>query len=127
MISWEEGRSKYDWTVDLRNFKHKDNYEGYFNEVINKENTLSFEKKFKLSLESEQTFVTAGEVCFWKNYGSHLSRDRITQSLLELLAIGENWKAFVYALVELAMAPSFDNFNSFTKECGQRNGFASAR
>lgn len=75
-------------------------------------------------MQSEQTFVTAGEVCFWKNYGSHLSRDGITYRLLKLLALNENWKSYVYALVELALAPSFENFNSFMKACGQQNGFA---
>ena len=122
--SWEKARSKYDWTVDLRDFKHKDNYEGYFNEVIDNENTLSFENKFKLSLESEQTFVTAGEVCFWKNYGSHLSRDKLTNSLLKLLAQDKKWETYVYSLVELATTPTFENIDSFRKACGQPNGFA---
>jgi hypothetical protein len=122
--SWEKARSKYDWTVDLKNFRYKTDYIGHFEEVIDKDNTLSFENKFRLSLNSEQESGVIGEVCYWKNYGSHLSREKLTNNLLKLLAEKNNWIEFKNRLLELASKPTYHNIEFFRMACGQPNGFA---
>ncbi len=122
--SWEDAHSSYNWTVDLGDFKYKENYKGYFNQIIRKATTSSFEDKFRSSLEKLETFVTAGEVYFWKNHIYPNSHEK-TNELLKLLAQEENWAKFVYGLAELATSPTFKNIDAFRNACGQPYGFAS--
>jgi hypothetical protein len=121
--SWKKSLSKYNWTVDLRNYPHRQIYNGYFNQVVNNKNTTAFEDKFRSSINSD-TFVVAGEVCYWKNYGSHTSRDKLTYNLLKLLAEKNSWIEFKHRLKELESMPTYHNIETFRIACGQPNGFA---
>jgi hypothetical protein len=122
--SWENALLQYNWTVNLRNFKSKAQFNGYFNQIIDKNNVQHFEDKFRSSLDSELDFTVSGEVCYWKNYGSFRSRDELTAKLLTLLSEPANWQSFVCDLTELATNPTYENIDRFRITCGQPNGFA---
>jgi hypothetical protein len=121
--SWKKSLSKYNWTVDLSNYPYRHIYDGYFNQVVNNKNTIAFEDRFRSSINSD-TFVVASEVCYWKNYGSHTSRDKLTNNLLKLLAEKNNWIEFKNRLIELASKPTYHNIEFFRMACGQPYGFA---
>jgi len=79
--SWTDSREKYSWSVDLSNFKNARHYPNYFNCIITPKTIVAFEDKFRVAINGAGSFEVAGEVCFWKNYGNALARDRITQAL----------------------------------------------
>ncbi|MCW3982536.1 MAG: hypothetical protein NWE96_00910 [Candidatus Bathyarchaeota archaeon] len=121
--SWSKSREKYDWTVDLSNYPLRDAYKDFFNQLITNKNTSEFEEKFRSSLNTN-TFAVTGEVCYWKNYGSHTSRDKLTNSLLKLLEDKNNWNEFKSRLIQLSSNPTYKNIEHFRIACGQPNGFA---
>lgn len=122
--TWFLAYTKYDWTVDLSTYAEATEHSGYFDQVITLQNVVDFENKFKQSIEVSQSFVVAGEVCYWKNYGSYQSRNRITKRLLDFLSMDNHWQNFVQALRRLYKNPDCDNFLSFRKTCNQPKGFA---
>jgi hypothetical protein len=122
--TWIDAHKKYDWTVDLTKFNGSVEYPGHFNRVVTPADVVAFEDKFRAMIEGTGSFEVAGEVCFWKNYGSFQSRNRITQRLLLHLETPRNWAIFMRTLKRLSGAPSFNNFIAFRDACNQPRGFA---
>lgn len=122
--SWTTAYSKYNWRVDLTRFRGARNYPSHFNRMITPANTIEFEDRFREAIDRVGSFEAAGEVCFWKNYGNPLTRDRLTMSLLMHLQVSDNWNNFVEAIMKLSNAPSWSNFKALQKAANQPNGFA---
>jgi hypothetical protein len=95
---WNEAYIRFDWRVDLRHFKGAEDYLGFFNPVIEPVDVKTFEDRFRATIYGNGSFVIAGEVCFWKNYGNVKSRDRTTKKLLNHLGNLVNWNKFVQAV-----------------------------
>jgi len=85
--SWTNALAMYNWTVDLQKFNNARNYPAYFNRIIQPLEVVQFENTFREHINENSTFQIAGEVCFWKNYGNHLSRNKLTESLLRHLLV----------------------------------------
>ena len=68
--SWVVAYGKYDWTVNLAEFIGARDYPSFFNLVIRPEDTVTFENSFRMAIDEVGSFEIAGEVCFWKNYGT---------------------------------------------------------
>jgi hypothetical protein len=94
--NWIKAYNKYNWTVDLSKFNGSVEYKGFFDHVISSTNTLAFENKFRTAVNECGSFEVAGEVCFWKNYGSPQNRDKITRQVLAHLSSPINWDRFIY-------------------------------
>lgn len=122
--SWITAYGKYAWTADLSDYRWAHRFPGYFNRTITPENTRAFEDRLRQSLDYADLFPVAGEVCFWKNYGSIQSRDRLTTKLLEYLQSPKNWKTWAQAVRQLADEPSYRRFKQLQKACSQPSGFA---
>ena len=103
--SWNNALEIYNWTVDLRKFNKAGNYPEYFNRIIHSNEVIQFEHTFREHVDDNSSFQIAGEVCFWKNYGSHLSRNKLTESLLRHLANITSWDRFVVATKEISVNP----------------------
>jgi hypothetical protein len=84
----------------------------------------TFEDRFRATIYGNGSFVIAGEVCFWKNYGNVKSRDRTTKKLLNHLGNLVNWNKFVQAVKKVQGNPSYDNLIALQGACNQSNGFA---
>jgi len=122
--SWNEARKKFSWRVDLRHFKGAADYPGFFNRVIEPPDVKAFEDRFRVAIDGNHSFVIAGEVCFWKNYGNAQSRDRATQKLLTHLRKSVNWNEFVRVVKQVQNNPSYENFIALRDACSQPRGFA---
>ncbi|MBM3745517.1 MAG: HEPN domain-containing protein [Acidobacteria bacterium] len=120
---WRSARDSFDWRVDLSAFKHKGDYPGYFDRVIEPQEVTAFEDQFRSAVESGSPYERAGEVYFWKTIGTPKHSEK-TQQLLKHLRPPERWEAFRQALRALSRDPSFGNFEGFRKACGQKGGFA---
>lgn len=123
-MMWARAREHYAWDVDLRHFKHRRRHPGHFNRVIGPKDVTDFEDTFRRALHDGGPYEVAGEVCFWKNYGSYQSRDRTTQRLLGCLSQGDNWAEFVTAVKQLCSNPTYLRFKRLQEACGQPRGFA---
>jgi hypothetical protein len=124
---WSTARSSWDWKVNLSKYENSSGYPQHFKETIDAENAVEFEKRFQAAIrqyESENSYIVAGEVTFWKNFGNYQSRNRLTNSILTHLSNLQNWKRFVTFLEETLLNPTVDNFNTFRQTCDQKNGFA---
>lgn len=123
--TWISAHKKYNWAVNLTHFRWARNYRDHFNHIISPANIIEFEDRFRESIDQFGSFVTAGEVCFWKNYGSpQKRRDELTMKLLQHLQVSDNWNNFVQAIRELSNDPSWDNFKALQKTSNQPSGFA---
>ena len=125
--SWKDAYQTYDWTVDLSEFSNAANYAGYFDRIIGPGDTIEFESAFRTAVNEDEkstSFAVAGEVCFWKNYGSHKSRNRRTQALLDHLEPEGNWRKFAESIRAMANNPSHVAFHTLSNACGQPYGFA---
>jgi hypothetical protein len=122
--NWIGAYQKYDWKVDLRYFKERQMFPGSFDRIIRSTDVIDFEDEFRRAIADTGPFVTAGEVCYWKNYGSAKSRDRLTKELLAWLADRTRWKTFADAVIESSRRPSFQAFKQLRNACNQPKGFA---
>jgi len=116
----------YNWSVDLSKFKFSKDNPGYFQEVINAQNTRKFEEKFRdavIALFPHNQYLVCGEVYYWKNNRS-LSNNTKTKETIDFLATPIHQKTFIDSLGELARNPSHNNFKNFRKACNLPNGFA---
>jgi hypothetical protein len=86
--NWERARSLYNWTVDLRLFRHAGEYPGYFNRTVGPREVLAFEDRFRKAVHIRANYQVAGEVCFWKNARNRRIRNRVTQTTLVYLSSG---------------------------------------
>jgi hypothetical protein len=121
---WNEAYIRFNWGVDLRHFNGAGDYLDFFNRVIEPQDMITFEDRFRETIDGNGSFVIAGEVCFWKNYGNAQSRDRITHKLLNHLENIVNWNKFVQAVKRVQENPSYDNFINLRGACDQPKGFA---
>ena len=119
---WIAIHNKYNWTVDLSDFRWSRNYPGYFDRII--KNPLELEDKLREAVNSSSSLATIGEVCFWKNYGNSQSRDTLTLRLLEHLQRCDNGNTFTRAVKELSYTPSWSKFIALQRACNQLSGFA---
>jgi len=122
--SWYKAYNRYSWTADLRRFSRAADYPGHFNCVVTPATVATFEDKFRMAIDGNGSFEVAGEVCFWKNYGSAQARNRITEKLLKHLSSPANWKNFVRIVKQVASNPSYENFVALKRACNQPTGFA---
>ena len=121
---WRASLEAYAWDVDLCHFKNADEYPGHFRCIIGSRDVAGFEALFREAVEDRGSYEVAGEVCYWKNFGSHLSRDRITYALLKHLARRENWGMFSERVKGICTSPSFYAFRRLQAATGQPHGFA---
>ncbi len=122
--SWKEAYQRYNWTVTLGHFKRSADYPGYFNRIITPTDAIAFEDEFRKAVDNAGSFETAGEVCFWKNYGNVQARNQVTQNLLTYLRDSFKWNKFVQAVKQVSKNLSYDNFIILRDVCNQPNGFA---
>ena len=122
--SWTDAYSLYDWAVDLRQFNNARNYPAFFNRIIQPNEIVQFEDIFRQHINENGSYQIAGEVCFWKNYGNHMARNRVTESLLRYLSIITNWDKFAEAIREISGNPTLSNFHGLRNACSQPRGFA---
>jgi hypothetical protein len=121
---WNEAYRSYSWKVDLRHFQKAVDYPGFFNRIIEPGDVKAFEDRFRAAINDDGSFVIAGEVCFWKNYGIVGNRDRATQKLLNYLRDSPNWNTFVQEVKQAVKNPSHANFIALRDACNQPRGFA---
>jgi len=121
--SWLNAYTGYDWSVDLRKYADQPKHPGYFDQTITPENIMDFEARFRESLQKDD-YQVAGEVCFWKNYGTYQSRNRLTIRLLEHLSHPLNWSQFKKSIVGLHKSPTLQNFEVLRDAVNQPKGFA---
>jgi len=122
--AWKSGRDAFNWTVDLRHFGDAARYPGYFDRRIEPHAIPPFEQLFQSSLKPGASPHRAAEVTFWKNYGDHRSRDRITRNFFEWLLDHQGWIRFVSATEQIRDHPSWEAFRNLVACCGQVAGFA---
>lgn len=122
--TWLEAHSKYNWTVDLSKYENGNNYPDFFKEIISPETIVQFEEKFKESLTLSDQFEVTGEVCFWKNYRTFQSRNRLTNRILDHLSNPPNWNQFINKLVCLNDSQLYTDFEKMRKAINQPKGFA---
>jgi len=122
--AWINAHRDYAWEVDLGHFRERREYPGFFCRVIRSQDAASFEDAFRRAIDGDGTYQVAGEVCYWKNYGNHLSRDKITHNLLKHLAEDRNWGLFCKGVIEVCANPDFDSFLRLQAATGQPRGFA---
>ncbi|MCJ7632339.1 hypothetical protein MUP77_08095 [Candidatus Bathyarchaeota archaeon] len=123
-VNWIDARKNYSWTVNLADFVRAIEYPGFFNLVIRPEDIVALENSFRVAIDEGGSFEVAGEICFWKNYGSFQSRDSITQALLSHLRKPDNWNGFMNAVKRLSRFPSYEDFIELQISCNQPQGFA---
>lgn len=121
-VPWMASWGAYKWTVNLS--KYAAAYSGYFVDTISAKNVTCFESRFREAVDSRGPYQIAGEVCYWKNAGNHLSRDRITSALLDHLSDKPKWNAFCVAVRQVCASPSLDAFRRVQEVTGQSDGFA---
>lgn len=122
--AWRNAHGDYAWEVDLRHFAERQEYPGFFSRVIGSRDAIRFEDAFRRAIDGSGTYQIAGEVCYWKNYGNHQSRDRITRKLLQLLSDKECWAKFRGAVKEVCKHPCFPALACLQDASGQPHGFA---
>ena len=64
---WSHARAAFDWKADLRKFRDRQKFEGFFDREITPSTLVEFEQVFRNSLSTGE-LRRAGEVCFWKNF-----------------------------------------------------------
>jgi len=102
---WARAREAFDWKADLRQFRERENYPGFFGDEITPKNLEGLERNFRDSLTTAE-FRYTGEVCFWKNFARN--GNKLAFGILAHLAVPGNWEVFVDALKRLASDPTFD-------------------
>ena len=124
--NWIKAYKSYNWTVDLSNFQDAKKYQNAFNSVITPQKLIEFETSFRTQITSPNSasFVKAGEVCYWKNFGAFQNRDTITVKLMNRLSIEENWDNFSSAIKKISKDPKYEFFLDLTNACNQPYGFA---
>ena len=124
--NWIKAYKSYNWNVDLSKFQDASKYQNAFNSVITPQKLINFETSFRVQINSSDnfSFVRAGEVCFWKNYGAFQNRDAITEKLLKYLSLREHWDKFSLTIQNLSKNPKFENFLYLSTACNQPYGFA---
>lgn len=121
---WIAVRRDYAWQVDLGRFKDRHRYPGFFSRLIGSQSVTRFEDAFRRALDDDGAYVVAGEVCYWKNYGSYQSRDRLTTRLLLHLSDRALWTAFRNAVKAACAQPTLEAFRRLQGACDQPSGFA---
>lgn len=124
--NWIKAYKSYKWVVDLSKFQDGNDYHNSFNYLVTPHNLINFENLFRYEINNSNdfSFIRAGEVCFWKNFGAFQNRDKITRKLLMHLSMRECWDNFTSTLIILSNTPQYENFQNFTKSCKQPYGFA---
>jgi hypothetical protein len=124
--NWIKAYKSYNWTVDLSKFQDAKKYQKAFNSVITPQKLIEFETSFRMQINSPDnfSFVRAGEVCFWKNYGAFQTRNTITGKLLNYLSIRRQWDQFSLAIQSLSKDPKYEKFLELATACNQPYGFA---
>ena len=84
----------------------------------------AFEDAFRRAVDEDGPYGVAGEVWYWKNYGTYQSRDRVTRRLLTHLANTSGWTAFCSAVRDACARPTFDAFRQLQGACNQHSAFA---
>ena len=121
---WATARKAYTWQVDLGHFKDRHRCSGFFSGLIGSQSMTRFEDAFRRAIDDDGPCAVAGEVCYWKNYGSYQSRDRITGRLLQNLSDRAHWTAFRNAVKAACAQPTVEAFSRLQAACGQPQGFA---
>jgi len=114
----------YNWGVDLKTYQHSTEYPNNFDDLIGPKNIMEFENKFYKAISALGGYEVAGEVCYWKNYGTATGRNRITKNLLEHLQLQINWHGFAASVKNVSGYPTYENFLALRKACNQVRGFA---
>jgi hypothetical protein len=124
--TWIKAYTSYNWTVALSKFQEAEKYQNAFNSVITPQKLIEFETSFRREINSPDnlSFVRAGEVYFWKNYGAFQNRDTITGKLLDHLSVRQHWDRFSSAVQNVAKDPKYDKFLDLVTACNQPYGFA---
>jgi hypothetical protein len=122
--TWSRCLVDYAWAVDLRTFKHRAEYPGHFGRTIGSGDVKSLEDLFRIAVDKGGPYQVAGEVCYWKNYGNHLSRDRMTLELLVHLAAKSAWDELRKAVTDCCAHPSLAAFLRLRAAAGETHGFA---
>ena len=122
--TWTNVARQYAWVVDLSHFGQRHRYPGFFHRVIGPRELVSFEDAYRHAIDDDGSYVVAGEVCYWKNYGSFQSRDRLADRLLQLLSDRECWTGFRNAVREVRNCPGFPALRRLQEASGQPRGFA---
>ena len=118
---WSHARAAFDWKADLRKFRDRQKFEGFFDREITPSTLVEFEQVFRNSLSTGE-LRRAGEVCFWKNFKR--KGNALASGLLAYLAVPGNWEVFVDDLKRLASDPTFENLKAFRSACGEKLGLA---
>lgn len=118
---WSYARAAFDWKADLREFRDRQKFEGFFDREVTPSSLGEFEQVFRDSLSTGE-LRRAGEVCFWKNVARN--GNTLASRLLAHLAVPGNWEVFVDDLKRLASDPTFENFEAFRSACGEKIGLA---
>jgi HEPN domain-containing protein len=121
---WKEARDRFNWRVDLRKFKDAPKHPGFFDRVIEPANVAQFEDTFRAALIPGGRVERAAEVVFWKNFGNHQGRERITRDLFVWIDGPMRLVKFMEAVQQLAVAPIWESFQKLISSCGQTSGFA---
>jgi hypothetical protein len=121
---WTKALSSFNWKIDLATFEEARQYPAHFDRVIGPDDLEDFEDRFIEAIEKDGSYVVAGELTYWKIFGSSQLRNEITLGILSHLKDPDKWQQFRLALILLAQDPSFDNFLDFQHACNQPEGFA---
>lgn len=121
---WTRALTSFDWKIDLATFKGARRYPGHFDRVIGPDDLQDFEDRFREAVEKDGSPAAAGEVAYWKIFGSFQARNKVTSNILSHLEDPGRWQQFRSALILLAQDPSFANFVDFQTACNQPRGFA---
>ncbi len=121
---WKEQLSTYSWDVNLASFKYAKEYPGFFNRVVRPTQVVQFETMLRNTINDSGNYQIAGEVCYWKNYGNHQSRDELTNTLLHHLVIRSDWLHFCSTVQTVCTHPILDAFLELQYASGQSKGFA---
>lgn len=127
VVSWASALDAYSWDVNLTRFSEAKEYPGYFNRIVHSSDIVDFENRFRVNIKSNSTqnnYIIAGEVCYWKNAKSHFNCDTLTLNLLNYLSVPDNWESFRQAIFAADNEPSIDNYIRLINACQQENGFA---
>ncbi len=126
-MNWEKCRSLYDWTVNLSNFRSASLYPGYFEDVITPQKTQTFENRFRDAVNDDGNnvgYLVAAEVIYWKNFGAHMARDKLTERLIDQLQPHGRWQHLCNCIKSLEGKQKIFKFESLLQICGQPKGFA---
>lgn len=125
--NWVEARNMYSWKVDLNTFQDANRYPGHFHLIVTPDQTPGFENRFRSAVEkiaNGDNHLFAAEVNYWKNFGNHMARNRLTKSIIDHLYKETKWQTFCHCVIQLAKEPSLSKFKELQKACGQPKGFA---